>query len=305
MQIIYSDRFLDHHTGWFHPEQPERVTAIVKRLKTHPINSQLEWKEPTPIEQRSDLLAWISMVHDSEYIRTVELLSNQGGGRLDGDTPVSEASYEVALLAVSAWLDAVDTVLNRGLPVFTVARPPGHHALKNRGMGFCIFNNAVIAAKYALTRYKLNKVAILDWDVHHGNGTQELVWNDRQIAYVSAHQAPFYPGTGWQNETGNSGNILNIPLPSGTGSNEYMQVFDRFVIPFLQQFMADLLIVSAGFDANSGDPLASMELQPEDFGAFAQKCRQNFSRVIFGLEGGYDLGSLANSVLAVVSAYAN
>lgn len=300
IKIIYSHRFLEHDTGPFHPESPQRVQSIKNCLLNSAVAPRLVWSEPT---ERPDLLAWLELVHDPNYIQAVKSIADRGGGRLDEDTPVSKNSYQVALLAVSAWLDGVDSILRDGIPAFAIARPPGHHALRDRGMGFCIFNNAVIASRYALQKYGLSKVAILDWDVHHGNGTQELIWHDRRIAYVSTHQAPYYPGTGWQNETGDSANIMNLPLPSESDRETYEQVFDRFVIPFLYQFAPDLLIVSAGFDANGDDPLSGMELTPEDFGLFSQKCRQYFPRIMFGLEGGYALDSLAQSVLAVVANY--
>jgi len=303
MQVIYSDRFLDHDTGDFHPESPRRVKAIRDYLANGVMAERLVWREPTPITDRPDLLQWVGRVHAPSYIQQVADIADRGGGMLDGDTPIGKNSYGVALLAVSAWLDGVDSLLHESIPAFVVARPPGHHALYDRGMGFCIFNNAVIASRYALQKYKLAKVAILDWDVHHGNGSQALIWHDRAIAYVSVHQAPYYPGTGWQNETGASGNILNIPLPRDSDRAVYEQVFDRAVIPFLGQFAPDLLIVSAGFDANRDDPLSGMALNPEDFGLFTQKCQQHFPKIMFGLEGGYNLDSLSRSVLAVVINY--
>lgn len=304
LPVIYADEFLLHETGWMHPEKPERLTAIVKALKATPWADRLEWQHPTPVEKRS-IKSQLEKVHTPSYIESVRRVANQGGGFLDPDTPVSHRSYEVATLAVSAWLDGVDRVLASGEPAFVLARPPGHHALKADGMGFCIFGNAAIAAYYALEQPGINRVAILDWDVHHGNGTQELVEANSQIAYCSLHQSPYYPGTGDLTETGFYQNVLNIPLPRGSAIAEYQLMFEQKIMPFLNNFKPDLLIVSAGYDANADDPLAGMALQPEDYGIFTQYCLQLTRRVVFGLEGGYDFNSLAKSVVATVEACIN
>jgi acetoin utilization deacetylase AcuC-like enzyme len=299
MNIIYSDEFLEHRTGAFHPEKPERLTAIATALKQQSWSDRLQWRIPQT-RDLDQVRTEIAKCHNSKYIDLVRAIAAKGGGNIDGDTVLSEHSYDVAVLAVSAWLDGVDLVLKTGEPVFALTRPPGHHAKQNTGMGFCIFNNAAITAVYALEHYDLERVAILDWDVHHGNGTQEIVWNRPQIGYVSTHQAPFYPGTGWQSETGGHENILNLPLPAECAIAEYLPIFTERVIPFLQDFKPDLLIVSAGFDANCDDPLASMNLQPQDYGVFTELCLGLTSKILFGLEGGYDFQSLAKSVVAVV-----
>jgi len=299
MIIIYSDEFLQHHTGAFHPENPERLTAIATALNNQSWSDRLQWQTPQ-FRNPDQLRAEIEKCHNPKYIDRVKAIAMRGGGMIDGDTVVSEQSYSVAVLAVSAWLDGIDRVLETSQPVFILARPPGHHAKRDIGMGFCLFNNAAIAANYALERDGIERVAILDWDVHHGNGTQEIVWNSPQIAYVSTHQAPFYPGTGWQSETGNHENILNLPIPSGSAIAEYLPIFSQRVIPFLQDFKPDLLIVSAGFDANADDPLATMNLQPQDYGGFTELCLGVTSKILFGLEGGYDFQSLSQSVVAVV-----
>lgn len=301
--IIYSDRFLDHLTGSFHPEKPGRLTAIVSALKNSDLADRIEWRLPTPFQDRN-ILAEVQRFHTSEYIAKVKQLSDNGGGQIDGDTITSAQTYEVALLAVSAWLDGVDRVLSSGQPTFVLARPPGHHACASTGMGFCIFNNASIAALYSIEQPGIKRVAILDWDVHHGNGTQAAAWHHHQIAYISTHQSPFYPGTGWQDETGAYGNILNIPMRSNGNIDAYLAAFQQDILPYLNQFDPDLLIVSAGFDANSEDPLASMLLKPQDYGVLTEFClglQGKLNRkVLFGLEGGYDFQSLSESVLAVV-----
>lgn len=297
--IIYSDQFLQHKTGQFHPERPERLSAIVEALKNAPWAGHLDWQLPTPIEKR-DVMPALQQVHSLDYIRRVEAISKRGGGHLDPDTPISAESYEVALLAVSAWLDAVDRVLQTNEPAFVLARPPGHHALSTKGMGFCLFSNAAIAAHYALEQAGVQRVAILDWDVHHGNGTQAIVENHPKIAYCSLHQSPCYPGTGYANEHGAHNNVLNLPMTPGSIGAEYRLVFENRVVPFLSHFQPDLLIVSAGYDGNASDPLAGMELLPEDFGTFTDYCLKVTRRIVFGLEGGYDLPALSKSVVATI-----
>ena len=301
LPVIYSDDFLLHKTGMLHPERPERLTAIVNALKASPWADQIEWQLPTPVAQREQaLFSALKKVHAQRYIKEVEHLAHRGGGYLDGDTPISAESYDVALLAVSAWLDGVDRVVAAGEPAFVLARPPGHHAENARAMGFCLFSNAAIAAHYALEQPGINRVAVLDWDVHHGNGTQSVVENSRQIAYCSLHQSPCYPGTGDADERGAYGNVLNIPLYPGGGIAEYLGAFESLVVPFLSKFEPDLLIVSAGFDATASDPLASMTLAPSDYGTFTGYCLQITRRIAFGLEGGYALKELAQSVVATI-----
>jgi acetoin utilization deacetylase AcuC-like enzyme len=297
--IIYSDRFLDHQTGVFHPEKPGRLTAIVQRLKESEFASELEWKMPNSLRP---ILPELLRVHTHTYIQQIESICSSGGGHSDADTVLSEASYEVATLAVAAWLDGVDLVLAADKPAFVVARPPGHHALADSSMGFCLFSNAAIAALYALDQTGIERVAILDWDVHHGNGTQEAIWQNSQIQYFSLHQAPFYPGTGWQEETGRNQNIHNFPLAANSTIDRYLPLFENEIIPQLRAFQPDLLIISAGFDANRDDPLASMALLPADYGVFTKLCLGITPKILFGLEGGYDFNSLADSVAAAIGA---
>ena len=299
LPVIYSDKFLDHKTGRFHPERPERLTAIVEALKSAPWASQIEWQLPTPVETRS-LMPLLQQLHSQRYIEMVQRIAQSGGGSLDADTPVSPNSYDIALLAVSAWLDGVDRVLATNNPAFVLARPPGHHAESNIGMGFCLFSNAAIAAYYALQQPGIQRVAILDWDVHHGNGTQAIVENNPQIAYCSLHQSPCYPGTGKASEQGTYNNVLNLPLPPGSTLEVYQPLFEQKIIPFFSNFQPDLLIVSAGYDANAADPLAGMALQPQDYGLFTDYCLQLTRRIVFGLEGGYDLTALAQSVVTTI-----
>ncbi|MBW4621610.1 MAG: histone deacetylase [Cyanosarcina radialis HA8281-LM2] len=299
LPVIYSDEFLDHKTGRFHPERPERLSAIVDALKAAPWADRIEWHLPTPADARN-LMPILRQVHSRSYIETVERIAQTGGGALDPDTPVSPRSYDVALLAASAWLDGVDRVLTTRNPAFVLARPPGHHAESDVGMGFCLFSNAAIAARYALNQPGVDRVAILDWDVHHGNGTQAIVENNPQIAYCSLHQFPCYPGTGKADERGAHNNVLNLPLPPSSTIGTYQPLLETKVIPFLSDFHPDLLIVSAGYDANAADPLAGMALQPQDYGLLTQYCLQVTRAIVFGLEGGYDLDALARSVVETI-----
>lgn len=302
LQVIYSEEFLDHKTGIYHPEKPARLTAIVDALKTASFAEKITWKLPTPVISKPCLMSWIESVHSTTYINKVKNIAANGGGYLDRDTPVSPRSYDVALLAVSAWLDAVDTVLNTADPAFVLARPPGHHAVSDTGMGFCLFSNAAIAAFYALQQPGVKRVAILDWDVHHGNGTEAIVETHPEIAYISLHQYPAYPGTGDASQQGLHNNVLNLPISPGSDITVYQPLWERNILPFLNNFSPDLLIVSAGYDANTNDPLASINLQPEDFSLFTEYCLSITRKIMFGLEGGYDLPSLAKSVIATIQA---
>jgi acetoin utilization deacetylase AcuC-like enzyme len=263
ISAIYSPEFLEHDTGYGHPEKATRLTAIVRALQQVAWQDCIEWQLPTPAVQK-DVLTYVRAVHTTEHIERIERIANNKGGYLDADTPVSERSYEVALLAVSAWLDGVDRVLNHQ-PTFVLARPPGHHATRDRAMGFCLFSNAAIAAEYALTKPNVKRVGILDWDVHHGNGTEAIVRSNPQIAYCSIHQHPCYPGTGSEHIGDGERKILNLPMKAGSNIADYRLVFEGEVMPFFLDWQPDILIVSAGYDANNRDPLADISLDPEDY----------------------------------------
>jgi acetoin utilization deacetylase AcuC-like enzyme len=298
VSIIYSDAFLNHQTGTYHPESPGRLTAIAQALQSAPWADQLDWHSPTPPDNR--VTEALQAIHPPRYIEAIWDIAHSGGGYIDPDTPVSAASYDVALLAVSAWLDGVDRVLETGQPAFALTRPPGHHALPAQGMGFCIFSNAAIAAHYALKQPGIERVAILDWDVHHGNGTQAIVEKNPNILFCSLHEFPQYPGTGTAQEQGKFKNVINFPMRAGSTLADYQPLFEEKILPRFQQFQPDLLIVSAGYDANHADPLASISLQPSDYGVFTSYCFQVTRRILLGLEGGYDLAALARSVVATV-----
>lgn len=300
ISIIYSPEFLDHDTGYGHPEKAKRLTAITTALKEVSWKDQLDWQLPKVPEQ-NQVLSYVQKVHTSEHIERIKTMAKAGGGRLDADTIVSNRSYEVALLAVSAWLDGVDQVLAQRT-AFVLARPPGHHATRDTAMGFCLFSNAAIAAEYALTKPGIKRVGILDWDVHHGNGTEEIARENQNIAYCSIHQSPCYPGTGIdQNDNGIFHNILNLTLTAGSQFKNYQRVFEAKIIPFFQNWQPDLLIVSAGYDANSADPLAAIALEPSDYNLLTKYVLKITKTPLFGLEGGYHLSTLAESVVATLS----
>ncbi len=300
ISVIYSPEFLEHNTGYGHPEKAKRLTAIAEALNNVSWQDQIKWQLPTPVMSRN-VLSYIEKTHTLEHIAKIKQVSANGGGYLDGDTPVSTRSYEIALLAVSAWLDGVDQILNHQ-PAFVLARPPGHHATRDTPMGFCLFSNAAIAAEYALTKPDIKRVGILDWDVHHGNGTEAIIQDNPHIAYCSLHQHPCYPGTGInQGKSGKYQNILNLPLYAGSTIANYQSLFEQEIIPFFTDWQPDVLIISAGYDANDDDPLAGISLQPEDYGLLTKYVLEITNFPLFGLEGGYHLETLARSVVATLS----
>lgn len=300
ISVIYSPEFLEHDTGYGHPEKAKRLTAIADALKSVSWHKQVTWRLPTAVESNR-VLDYIQQVHTLEHIERIKQVAAAGGGHLDGDTPISARSFDVAVLAVSAWLDGIDCVLQQQ-PSFVMARPPGHHATQDRAMGFCLFSNAAIAAHYALSKPQIERVGILDWDVHHGNGTEAIVSNNPQIVYCSLHQHPCYPGTGiTKGIQGQYQNILNLPLDAGSTIANYQQLFETEILPFFQQNPVDLLIVSAGYDANADDPLAGISLQPADYQILSKYILNITKYPLFGLEGGYHLAALADSVVATLS----
>lgn len=296
ISIIYSEKFLQHETGYMHPEQPERLTAIVNELRSSTVADQIQWLNP---DTSRNVIQEIERVHSSKYIEEVRAYSARGWGCFES-TQISPQSFEVACLAVNAWLDGVDYVWQMKRPNFVLARPPGHHALKDEGMGFCIFCNAAIASFYALATGQIKRVGILDWDVHHGNGTQAAVENFANIAFCSIHQSPGYPHTGKSDEHGKFNNVLNLPITPGSLIQDYCQLFEQKVIPFFKDFAPDMLIVSAGYDANQADLLSKINLQPHDYAILTDYCLKITPQILFGLEGGYELDSLSLSVLETV-----
>lgn len=299
--LIYDDIYLEHKTTPDHPERPERLLEIVKRLKAEGLYSLLLELEPAPAG-----LNWIETVHSPDYIERAKRSCDNGVGYLDSpDVPISDRSYEAAVMAVGGMLAAVDAVMEQKVAnAFCAVRPPGHHALENRAMGFCIFNNVAIGTRYIQKKYGLSNVLIVDWDVHHGNGTQATFYDDPTVLYFSVHQYPFYPGTGSRAETGAGKGLnytVNVPLPAGSGDSAYLEAFEQKLRPAALAFSPDFVLISAGFDAHENDPLGQMAVTAEGFAklteivkAIALKCCQG--RLVSILEGGYHLGGLAASV---------
>ena len=295
VSVLYHSDFINHNTGEEHPECPERLLSCISALESCEFADKLNWKNPRSASANE--LEWI---HTKEHIKHIESVCDSGGGYMDPDTPVCSESYKIALKSAGAWLDGVDEVIN-GSSAFVLSRPPGHHAESDRAMGFCLFSNAALAATYALKKDEINKVGIFDWDVHHGNGTQNIVQSNPDIAYVSIHQFPFYPGTGSMLEKGDHSNVLNIPIPAGLKGEEYLRKFDAEVFPFFQSFNPDILLISAGFDAHWRDPLASINLETENFAYMVGQFLKIQSNILLGLEGGYDFQALGECTVSVIN----
>lgn len=292
--------FIEHDTGEYHPERPDRMRAIDKVLG-HDLFKSLERKE-API--RGDADAYISMAHTAHHMALMRKLVANHGEQLsyvDGDTVASKGTWEASLRAVGAGLEAVDKVMaGEAANAFCQVRPPGHHAERDKAMGFCFFNNAAIAAYYARAKHGAERIAVVDFDVHHGNGTQEIFWSDKNLFYGSTHQMPLFPGTGRLNETG-AGNIFNAPLSEGDSRDRFEEAFRQRILAPLHNFAPDLVIISAGFDAHERDPIGGLRLVEADYmWATEEICEQARrhanGRVVSMLEGGYDLTALARSV---------
>jgi acetoin utilization deacetylase AcuC-like enzyme/formylglycine-generating enzyme required for sulfatase activity len=301
--LVYDDIYVEHKTTPGHPESFERLVHIIKQLKDGGLYSQLVKLKPTPAERR-----WIETIHAPEYIDRAKSSSENGAGYLDtGDVPISRKSYEAAVMAAGGVLVAIDAVMEQKVTnAFCAVRPPGHHALENRAMGFCIFNNVAIGTKYIQEKYGLPKILIVDWDVHHGNGTQAAFYDEPNVLYFSVHQYPFYPGTGSQAEQGDGKGlhtIINVPLPAGSGDEDYVKAFEEELVPAASSFGPDFVLVSAGFDAHEGDLLGSMRVTDQGFAKLTKIVKsiaEKFcaGRLVSVLEGGYGLEGLAASVEA-------
>ncbi len=290
--------YLEHLTAPGHPERPDRLRAIEKALEA-PEFAALDRRQAG--EADFELL---ELAHPKAYVEKIRAsIPGEGIVRIDADTCVSPKSWEAALTAAGAAVAAVDDVFEGSADnVFVAARPPGHHAEKSTAMGFCLFDNVAVAARYAQDKYGVDRVAIIDWDVHHGNGTQDIFWDDPTVLYCSTHQMPLFPGTGALDETG-AGNIFNAPLRPGDGSNEFREAFRSRVLSQVNGFKPDLIFISAGFDAHWRDPLAEINLTEEDFDWATGKLleianRHCSNRLVSVLEGGYDLTGLASSAAA-------
>ncbi len=304
--LIYDDIFLQHDTGFGHPENARRLENTVKYLKESTLWEQLRIEKP-----RAASVKEIGLVHSQTYIETVKRIAESGGGWLDGDTAVSGASYEAAVYAAGAPLTAIDLIMKgEEKNGFCLVRPPGHHATPARGMGFCLFNNVAIAAKYLQSKYQLEKILIVDWDVHHGNGTQDAFYNDPTVLYFSMHRYPFYPGSGRKEEDGQGkgkGFNVNVPLSSDTTPEEYIEMFTDVMEQKVNQFAPEFIIISAGFDIYKKDPIGGLNLEIKDFGMLTEivmKSAEKYSngRIVSCLEGGYHLSGLPLCVEAHLKA---
>jgi acetoin utilization deacetylase AcuC-like enzyme len=291
------DLFRDHDPGP-HPERPARYDAVSEAVAGS--RAEVAAAPPAPLEA-------LLRIHDGGYLEAIERICAAGGGALDPDTAVNEASYAAAVHASGAAMAAVDAVLaGEVAAAFTCGRPPGHHAERATPMGFCIVNHVAVAAAHARAR-GVERVAVLDWDAHHGNGTQASFWTDPTVLYVSLHEYPFYPGSGAASERGGGdgeGTTVNVPLPAGTGKDEFLAAFRGQVLPALHGFDPGLLLISAGFDAHAADPLCHLGLDAEAFATMTRELRGIGPGPVLVLEGGYDLIALRDSVAAVLGALA-
>ena len=300
--LITSDTYQNHNTGDGHPEKIDRVTAVIDNFKKLD-NKNLIWKKPNKFEN-----SFLIKTHTSNYIDKVnKSFPKKGYNFLDGDTIVSPGSKDASKDAVGSVITAIDGVQKKEFKnAFCAVRPPGHHAEKEKAMGFCIFNNVAVGANYLIEKYKYNKIAIIDFDVHHGNGTQDIFYDNEKVLFISTHQYPYYPGSGSEKEKGNFNNVLNIPLEAGTSAEKYLNAYEN-VLNKVREFKPEFLLFSAGFDAHIDDPLAQLQLSSEDFYKITKRtleisksfCNGN---VVSILEGGYDLKALQESTKRHVDA---
>jgi len=300
--LVYDPIYLEHDTG-DHVENPRRLMATMSHLEETGVRQKL-----VDLPVRPALPEELEMVHGADYISYIKSKAESGGGWLDPDTVMSSRSYEAALYAAGGVMVAAEAVINGDVnSAFALVRPPGHHALHDRAMGFCIFNNVAIGAKFALNKFKLSRVLIVDFDVHHGNGTQDAFYADPSVLYFSTHQYPFYPGTGWIDETGageGEGTTVNFPMVAGWGDEEYLRAFSEVLVPVARRFGPQLVLVSAGFDAHWADHLAMVKVTVKGFAQMTKLLKELASELcqghlVFTLEGGYNLRAVACSVKAV------
>ncbi len=301
--IAYDPEYRRHDTGFSHPERPDRLEWIISEMEAAGMKEAFTWLKPQPVNR-----LWLEKIHTPDYLDFIESCWHKGRTMADdGETPISEASADIAMRATGGALAMVDAVMRGGFRNgISLSRPPGHHACADRAMGFCLYNHVAVAARYAQEVYRLQRIAIIDFDVHHGNGTQDIFYDDPSVFFVSIHQWPLYPGSGDCNETGHgegAGSTLNCPLPAESGIEAYQSIWESRIVPALNAFRPELVLLSAGFDAHREDPLAGMDLEAEDYGTltaaiceWAKEACQG--RIVSILEGGYDRKGLATSVCA-------
>ncbi len=302
--VVDDPLFYEHEGGAGHPERPERLAAIRKAIHALPFADEL-----VSLDIRDAMPEELLLVHDESYLEVLEQSSTREHTVFDADTRANSHSYAAARRAAGAVISAVDAAMNGELiRSFVLCRPPGHHAERSRAMGFCFLNNVAIAAAHAVEHSGADRVAIVDWDVHHGNGTAHMFAGRADILYLSIHQSPHYPGTGFADEVGfeqGRGYTVNIPLPAGSADDDYLAIFDRVVMPVVGAYQPDLILVSAGFDPHARDPLSGMLLTRRGFGAITKRLvrladEHSGGRIVHVLEGGYDLAGLAEGVSAVL-----
>jgi len=294
--IITTDTYLNHNTGPGHPESADRVTVIINDLKKLK-SKNLVWEK-----QKKFDLKYLQLAHNKDYLNNVkDSFPTQGLNFLDGDTILSPGSKEATSDAVGSVIAGIDGVMRKDFKnAFCAVRPPGHHAEKQKAMGFCVYNNIAVGAYYLLEKYNLSRVAIVDFDVHHGNGTQDIFYNNDKVLYISSHQYPYYPGSGAVSEKGIKNNVLNIPLVAGTQTHEFLNAYDS-IFKKLKEFKPEFILLSSGFDAHKDDPLAQINLESKDYYTLTKRimslakelCEE---RIVSILEGGYDLNALKESV---------
>jgi acetoin utilization deacetylase AcuC-like enzyme len=302
--VVVDKEYLKHLPGAGHPERPERIKVMLD------LAGELDTRKFAVIAPRGASRSDIEQIHDADHVRLIESTSTVNRYALDGDTITSRDSFGVALLAVGGFLNVLDSIAAKeSANGFALVRPPGHHALRNRAMGFCLFNTMAIGAEHLKRRHGAGRIMIVDWDVHHGNATQDAFYDDPSVLFLSTHQFPFYPGTGAIHEVGageGQGYTINVPLPAGCSDREYLQVFQDIVATAAERFRPEWILVSAGFDPHQRDPLGGMEVTEQGFGAMARLLidlarRFSAGRIAFLLEGGYDLAALRNSAAAVLT----
>ena len=301
--IVKDWRYMEHDMGAFHVENPKRIEAIYRMVEKD-ISFPYTEIEPRPAKEKE-----IQMVHASSYVNAIKETSGKGRMQLDPDTATSARSYEVALLAAGGLLKAIDLVMDGKIQNgFAIVRPPGHHAEASRAMGFCLFNNIAIGAEYLVQNHGIKRILVIDWDLHHGNGTQHSFYNRSDVLYFSTHQFPHYPGTGSWDEIGQDkgkGFTVNVPLSGGKTDEDYLFIFRKILAPIASDFKPEFILVSAGFDIYKADPLGGMQISEDGFGALTSELMSvahKFSkdRILFTLEGGYNLQGLSEGVKQVL-----
>jgi acetoin utilization deacetylase AcuC-like enzyme len=306
--VFYDPLYLEHDTGFGHPERAERLEAALRMLERTGLAEKVEISSPRDATQEE-----IELVHPPSYVKKVREMAESGGGYLDMDTPVSPRSYAAALRSAGAGLTGLERIFaGESDNAFCLARPPGHHATPTRGMGFCLFNNNAVAARFAMERFGVERIFILDWDAHHGNGIQDIFYEDPRVLYVSLHQYPHYPGSGYLTEVGKGegeGYTVNFPLPPRSGEEVYLAAFDEVILPVARRYRPQLVLVSAGYDGHFSDPLCSMLLTARSYAEMTDRLLRLAGetcdgKVLVNLEGGYNLVGVSASIANTVASLA-